>query len=62
MEEMKTVMVNFESLEDFRNRIQALWTDQPDDVMYDFVFPDQETEREFILLVQQFSNYGQESG
>ncbi len=50
-----TTKIIFKNKSDFRNRIAKLWQNQKDDEVYDFEFPDKETENEFEKLMAKFS-------
>lgn len=51
----REVKITFKNCTDFRNRIAKLWQEQPPDVCYEFIFPDEETKRDFDDLVSRFS-------
>lgn len=53
---MKTVTITFHSLSDFESRIAGLWQDQKNDEVYDFIFPDEKTEKAFYDLVMCFAD------
>jgi hypothetical protein len=50
----KTTTITFKSLSDFRSRITRLWQNQKEDETYEFVFPDEKTEQEFLALSGKF--------
>jgi hypothetical protein len=52
--EIKIIEIRFKSKNDFKNRIVALWQNQKEDEVYDFIFPDKETEEDFEKLVEIF--------
>jgi hypothetical protein len=43
--ERRTIKITFSSQTDFRKRIAGLWQDQKKDEVYEFTFPDEETEK-----------------
>lgn len=53
-EERKTILIEFKSMEDFKNRIARLWQNQKDDEVYEFIFPDKGTELAWIMLFRRF--------
>lgn len=50
------ITVTFKSLKDFKERIAGLWQRQEENTVYDFIFPDDETEKEFENLMGCFKN------
>lgn len=56
----KTIDVTFKNIQDFKNRIVALWCNQKDDEIYQFHFVDKETEECFNDLVKTFDKEGQQ--
>lgn len=50
----KTIDVTFRSVDDFRDRIAALWQDQKDDEEYNFIFLCDIAEKEFDKLFSCF--------
>lgn len=52
--EKTTIEIRFKSKKDFRNRIAQLWQSQKEDEIYEFIFPDKETEEEFNKLNEAF--------
>lgn len=55
-EEDKTILIEFKSMEDFKNRIAKLWQDQKDNEVYEFIFPDKETQMAWVMLAQNFGS------
>jgi len=55
-EPKRIVDVTFRSLSDFQGRIAALWQNQKDDEVYNFIFLCAEAEDAFNDLVKAFSN------
>lgn len=53
-EERKSILIEFKSMEDFKNRIARLWQNQKDDEVYEFIFPDKGTELAWIMLCRRF--------
>jgi len=53
--ERKKVVVRFKNVKDFHSRIAALWQDQKEDEIYDFIFDDKETEKAFEKLMACFT-------
>lgn len=53
-EEDKTILIEFKSMEDFKNRIGNLLNDQKDDEVYEFIFLDKGTELAWIMMYQRF--------
>lgn len=49
--ERRTIKITFSSQTDFRKRIAGLWQDQKKDEVYEFTFPDEETEKQFEDLM-----------
>jgi len=52
----KNIDITFKSVADFRNRIAALWQDQKEDEIYNFVFLCEDAEKEFYSLVSCFQD------
>lgn len=50
----KTIDVTFKNVEDFRRRITLLWQNQKENEIYNFIFLDDEAEKEFNNLVSCF--------
>ena len=50
----KIIKITFKSKKDFRNRIAQLWQEQKEDEEYQFIFPDEETEKDFQNLINCF--------
>lgn len=54
---MKNVkIIEFKNRSDFRSRIAKLWQNQKEDEVYEFIFPDKETEEDFDSLFKCFAN------
>lgn len=54
---MKNVVtIKFKNISDFKSRIATLWQCQKEDEIYDFIFPDEETEKAFNDLVSRFAD------
>jgi hypothetical protein len=51
----KEIDVTFKSLKDFQNRIAGLWQSQKEDEIYNFIFPDEKTEKAFDDLISKFA-------
>lgn len=57
LNERKEITITFTSINDFKNRIAKLWQDQKDDEIYNFVFPDKNTEEQFNKLMSSFDDH-----
>jgi len=53
---LNKTIITFKNKTDFRNRIASLWQAQRDDEIYEFVWPDKETEEEFDKLIRLFTD------
>lgn len=53
MEKIKTT-IKFKNKDDFRSRIARLWQDQQENEIYEFIWPDKETEQEWNDLIKSF--------
>lgn len=51
-EEIKTILIEFNSMEDFTDRIVNLWQDLKDDEVYNFIFPNIGTELAWIMMAK----------
>jgi hypothetical protein len=51
---MEKVIIKLKNKEDFRQRIARLWQNQKENQIYEFIFPDKETEEEFENLFKAF--------
>lgn len=49
------ILVHFESVEDFKNRICRLWQDQKENEMYNFSFENDEVEDAFLTIADNFN-------
>lgn len=49
------IEIRFKSKKDFRNRITQLWQSQKENEIYEFIWPDKETEEEYNKLVSAFT-------
>ncbi len=52
----KIIKIKFQTKSDFQKRIAKLWQDQKSYEMYEFEFPDKETEDYYYKLIKQFIN------
>lgn len=52
---MDVKLVKFKNLNDFKRRIAALWANQKENEVYEFEFPDKETEDEFNEIKRLFN-------
>jgi hypothetical protein len=51
----KIILIEFKNLKDFQRRIARLWINQKENEIYDFIFPDIETEKAFEDLKNCFA-------
>lgn len=51
-QEDKTILIEFKSMEDFKNRIGNLLNDQKDHEVYEFVFPDKGTQLAWVMMAK----------
>jgi hypothetical protein len=50
----KTIDITFKNVADFRARIATLWQKQKEDESYNFIFLEEEAEKEFNDLISRF--------